>query len=290
MDASNHSPRLKGTGSEPDRDSGVEDPAWRGACPLSPPAKGRRNWWAWARGPAGVPADGLRLRRWFVSFLLWLGLLTVVALASFARYEHGTPAAQDVWLMCIALFYLSLCCAFFPAPTAWIVMLLASGEVGLIQSVPLRALVVAGACAFATAMANLNEYHLITFILRYGRVARLRRTHAYQVAARWFETAPFMVIAVIAVLPIPVDVVRWLAIVDRYSRWRFFLAYLLGRSGRYGLLAASAVWLELRWWEIVLIQVALVLLAGLKILRTFLRNRGRTPAPAKSTAVVPESP
>ena len=227
-----------------------------------------------ARGPtAGADTDGYHLRRWFAVFLLWLGGLALTGLAAFTRYEAGVVEAQGVWLVSIVLFYLSICCVFFPAPSAWIVMLLASNEVALIEFVPLRVLVVACACGFATGMANLNEYHIITFFLRYGRAAKVRQARAYQVAARWFGVAPFAVIAVVGFLPIPVDVVRWLAIAYRYSRRRFFLAYFVGRSARYGLLAASTVWLSLGWWEIMAVQAVLVLLAGAKVLHSFLRKR-----------------
>ena len=229
-----------------------------------------------ARGPAaGADTDGYRLRRWFAVFLLWVGGLALTGLAAFARYEAGALEAQGVWLMCIALFYLSICCVFFPAPTAWIVMLLAGNEVALIESVPLRVLVVACTCGFATGMANLNEYHVITFLLRYGRAARVRQTRPYQVVARWFGVAPFAVIAVVGFVPIPVDVVRWLAITYRYSRRRFFLAYFVGRTPRYALFAASAVWFNLTWWQILTVQAALVLLAGAKVVRSGLRGHPR---------------
>ncbi|MFH0980562.1 MAG: hypothetical protein V2A79_03370 [Planctomycetota bacterium] len=243
---------------------------------------------ALARGPAAGPhTDPYHLRRWFLFFLVWLGLLTMTARMSFARYEAGHPEAQPVWLVSIALFYLSLCCVFFPAPTAWIVMLLASNDVALIDSVSLRVLVVSGLCGFATAMANLNEYHLITFALRYGRVARIRQNRAYQVTARWFGAAPFLVLVAIGFLPLPVDVVRWLAITCRYSRWRFFLAYVIGRAPRYGLFATSAVWFDLRWWEILIVQAALVLLAGTKVLHTLLRKRSRGAAQSEETCGEP---
>jgi hypothetical protein len=61
-----------------------------------------------------------------------------------------------------------------------------------------------------------------------------------------------------------VDVVRWLAVACRYSRVRFFFAYFTGRWVRYFLLTLSTIWLDLSWWHILLIQGALVLLAGAK--------------------------
>ena len=223
--------------------------------------------------PTGAPADALGLRRWFAGYLAWLVLLTIAAQVSLGWYEGGDPAARGVWLLALGLFYVSLCCLFFPAPTAWIVMLLASNEMHIIEPPELRVVLVSVLCATATGIANLNEYHLITFLLRYGRIARVRDTRLYRWAVRWFSASPFMVVAVFGFLPLPVDVVRWLAILYRYSRVRYFLAYLVGRFPRYLIWSLSAVWLDLVWWQILLVQAALVAAAGGGILRSIARKR-----------------
>ncbi|MCP4594480.1 MAG: hypothetical protein GY842_27430, partial [bacterium] len=141
-----------------------------------------------AGGPArGAHTDAYRLRPWFTVFLAWLALLTVIALTALGRYEQGVLGAQGVWLTSVGLFYLSLCCVFFPAPTAWIVMLLASNELALIEAVPLRVLAVSCACSLASAVANLNEYHVLTFLLRYRRIAQVREARVYQRTAEWFS-------------------------------------------------------------------------------------------------------
>lgn len=235
----------------------------------------------WQSTPAAVasaerasPTDGEPgLRRWFVAFLCWLLLLTLFSQWSLGRYEAGEPSARSGWLLAVGLFYLSLCCLFFPAPTAWIVMLLASNEIGLLQPPGLRVVAVAGACAVATGIANLNEYHLILFLLRYGPIRRVRQTRVYCWAARWFAVSPFVVIALFGFLPLPVDVVRWLAILSRYSRVRFFAAYVLGRFPRYVVWALSATWLDLKWWEILVFQAVLVVVALSMVARSVLRRR-----------------
>ena len=231
---------------------------------------------------AGVPAgrfiDGLHLRTWFASYLVWLIALTAAAHAGLHWYEAGDQTARGVWLLALGLFYVSLCCLFFPAPTAWIVMLLASNEMHIIEPPELRVVLVSVLCATATGIANLNEYHLITFLLRYGRIARVRDTRLYRWAVRWFSASPFMVVAVFGFLPLPVDVVRWLAILYRYSRVRYFLAYVVGRFPRYLIWSLSAVWLDLVWWQILLVQAVLVAAAGGGILRSIVQKRraGRT--------------
>ena len=116
MDASSHSPASQGDGA-----AGLGP---RGRDCGSPPAGATVLGWlgVLARGPsAGSHTDPFHLRRWFVAFLLWLAVLTVIGVVSFARHEGGVSGARGVWLVSLALFYLSLCCIFLPAPTAWIV-------------------------------------------------------------------------------------------------------------------------------------------------------------------------
>ena len=201
-----------------------------------------------------------------------MALLAAVALWAFGHYDTGDLEARSVWLVSIGLFYLSLCCLFVPLPTAWIVMLLASNQMGLIEPVGLRVVVVAGLCSVASGVANLNEYYLITFLLRYRRLGQVRDTRLYRWAARWFSTSPFLVVALFGFLPLPVDVVRWLAILYRYSRFDYFAAYVVGRFPRYLIWALSAVWLDLNWWQILVFQAVLVFAAGFWVIRSAWRR------------------
>ena len=72
--------------------------------------------------------------------------------------------------------------------------------------------------------------------------------------------------------------VRWLAILYRYRRVRYFAAYVVGRFPRYLIWSLSAVWLDLSWWQILIVQAAFVLAAGLAVLRSALRQRRTTRA------------
>ncbi len=238
----------------------------------SPPANDIATRPAVGRRPGAGPHP-VRLRRWFLAYVVWLTLLTVAAIVGLQGYEAGGLTARSVWIVALGVFYLSLCCLFFPAPTAWIVMLLASNEISLIALPVPRVLLVALVCAVATGVANLNEYHVVTFLLRYGWIARMRDTRIYHWACRWFAASPFLVVAVFGFLPLPVDVIRWLAILYRYNRVRYFLAYVVGRFPRYLAWSLSAVWLDLNWWEILLFQAALVAAATLGIARSILRKR-----------------
>ena len=234
--------------------------------------------------PAGVlPVDvtgrhlGTReLRIWFVAYLLWLSGLFVAALLTFSRYNAGDQGALAPWLLALGAFYISLCNTLIPLPTAWIVMLLASDSVGLFESAWLRVAVVAVLGSTATMMANLNEYHVLGYFARARLGERLRRSRVYQWAIGWFDVSPFQTLMLVAFVPIPVDFVRWLAILRRYSRARFALANGLGRLPRYALLAGVSVVLRLDTWEIVLIQVAIVALLGGRLIWAMARGPRKT--------------
>jgi len=230
--------------------------------------------------------DTFNLRRWFAFYLIYLGLLAATALISFGYCENNTSETaqqvlscpQKIWLLSLYLFYMSLCCTFFPAPTAWLVLLMASPVAGLIDAQVLMSyisvsqqqgywiaglltvLVVASIGAIGTGMANLNEYHIFTFLLRCGRANKIRETKFYRMAGHWFDVSPFALMATFSFLPIPVDVVRWLAITHRYRRDHYFLAAFSGRLLRYGLLAGAATCLKLNWTEILIVQLVLIIM------------------------------
>ena len=228
--------------------------------------------------------DGVNLRAWFLGFVVWLAALTAAACWGLAELEgNGSTFGSAIWILAGYAFYLSLCCTFFPAPTTWIVMLVASdmvaASVGLEGHALWRLVAVATVGAAATGLANLNEYHLFVYLLRHRRVAKIRERRFLQAAGLWFRTNPFSILALFSFLPIPVDVIRWLAITTRYSRLRFFLANFLGRWLRYALWAVAALGLDLSTRQIILIQAGLVVLALIRIVPRLARRAwGRTSA------------
>jgi membrane protein YqaA with SNARE-associated domain len=227
------------------------------------------------------------LRAWFVALLLWMVGLSVVALAAFERYEAGDPAVLGPWLLALMCIYLTLCNTLLPLPTAWIILLLASDGVMLFEQAWLRLAVVAVVGALATMMANLNEYHVLTYLLHFGLAKRIRRSRVYRWAVRWFDVSPFQTLTLIAFVPIPIDAVRWLAILRGYSRVRFGLAYFLGRLPRYALLAGLSVGLRLDAWGIIAIQAALIALLAARLAWTMVgRLTGLPAAPRGASAEV----
>ena len=127
-------------------------------------------------------------------------------------FQNTTPAVK---LLCFAL-YVSLCCTFLPLPTGWIVAAVATRQAAVTGNVWTTVLLVGLVGAAGSTIANLNDYHLFTWMLRHHRIAKVRTTRTYQAAARWFAKGPFLIIVVFNIVPIPVDMIRVLATTSRY--------------------------------------------------------------------------
>jgi membrane protein YqaA with SNARE-associated domain len=211
---------------------------------------------------------------WFVVYGLWLLVWMAAALYLPERWGYADPRIMRVSMLAAMCLYLSVCNAFVPLPTAWIILLAASPGFSLVETGWLRVVLVATLAAASTVSANLTEYHLLAYLLHWGLGARLRRTRIYGWAVRWFDKAPFQLLLLIAFVPIPVDAVRWLAALRGYARGRFALAYFVGRWGRYALFAGFAVVAQLKGWQVAAIQVGLVCAALLARLLWRLVRRG----------------
>lgn len=222
------------------------------------------------------PLSSASLRTWFIVYLLWLGVLTLAARWGFAASQHGEPLGRYVWAICLGTFYMSLANNFVPLPTMWMVMLLASDVIGLPGSVAMRIAYVAAITATATAMANLNEYHLLRWALGSRVAGRVRQTRLVQWAIGWFRVSPFGILTLASFVPIPIDAVRWIAIADGYNRWRFFWANVVGRWVRYAAFVAATIWLSAGVKTIMGVQVGLLVVAAIPMVIRGMR-KGQAP-------------
>jgi len=237
-----------------------DDSLPRGSQPPAPPS------------PTG---DAVSLRGWFAIYGLYL-LAVGIPLAVLVWQQDTTwqqwradpsavLAATSLAIKLLALaFYSSLCCTFVPLPAKWIVAAVAMKNVDVGSDVWTTTLAVAAVGAIASAMANLNDYHLFTWLLRSRRVGKLRDTKLYRISAGWFGRSPFFLVTLFNILPIPVDVVRILATTYRYPRLPFAAANLVGRFILYGVIAFVTYSLGDRgpWIVLGLLGVAVVLGAG----------------------------
>jgi membrane protein YqaA with SNARE-associated domain len=196
------------------------------------------------RGPAFTD---LSYRAWFWCFVALFAAVAVLVVGHLIPSQYANLAAY--------FLYMALACTFFPLNTLWIVLWLAT---------QFPAWLVAVVGAVGTTVANLNDYYLLSYLFEFDRVKRLRARRGYRRALAWFDRAPLLTLTIFSFLPIPVDVVRLLAISRRYSRLRFSAASFLGRLPRYYLLARGWQWLALsNWWLLVVVAAV----AGLFLLR-----------------------
>jgi membrane protein YqaA with SNARE-associated domain len=189
-------------------------------------------------------------RRWILSFAAFL----LAAGALFAASREIESLARIEVLM-ILLLYTSVACTFLPLPTAWIVLWAAreANPVG-----------VALTAAAGTCIANLHDYYILNYLLGLRRVGRVKKTGLYRSAAGWFGRAPFATLCAASFVPIPVDVVRILAVSTGYSRLRYTLASFAGRFPRYLILAWLGYELELSNRAILIVFAATVLVGAVK--------------------------
>ena len=203
-------------------------------------------------------------RVWFVFFVLWMVAWGLGANWAFQNFQAGVPGAQRFWVFALMVFYLSLCNSFVPMPTAWVVMLAGLPEFSPAENPWLAVLAIAAGGSLGTVAANLNDYHLLAYLFHFGLGGRVKNTRAYAWSARVFDRMPFALLLLVAFVPIPVDVIRWLAVLREYSRAKFAVAYFIGRAVRYALLAACVLLLQLRSpLHVIYIQVGIIVVAVL---------------------------
>jgi len=189
-------------------------------------------------------------RRWIVSFAVFMAAAGALYMLSRGA---DPPARFDVLLL--LLLYTSVACTFLPLPTAWII-LWAARETG-----PLSVALVGAA---GTCIANLHDYYILNYLFGLDRIGRVRDRNFYRSAVKWFERAPFLTLSAASFLPIPIDVVRILAVSTGYSRLWYTLATFTGRFPRYLLLAWLGYELKLSNRAIFIVFIATVLIGAVK--------------------------
>lgn len=236
--------------------------------------------------------DGISVSRWFLAYGLGLAAAGV-ALAMMLRGQRWSwtwsPAqigrqlaemSPEVKLMVFGV-YVSLCCTFLPMPTNAIVAAVATREAAVTGELWTTVLAVALVGAAASTVANLNDYHLFTLALRHRHVKRVRNTRLYNVSARWFSRSPFAILVIFNIIPIPVDVIRMLAVTYRYPRRPFAAANFTGRFVRYSVIAFVTFHWNLGWIAVaILLGLAAVLVLGRALapaLRGIVGRNGNTP-------------
>lgn len=161
--------------------------------------------------------------------------------------------------------YMCVACQFFPIPTLPPIAFTAKA---------FHPVLVSFAGAIGTCIANLNDYAILGWLFRHHRVKKVRDIHTYRKLLHFFDKYAFLTLSAAAFLPIPVDVVRMLAISRAYTFWKYLLAAFVGRFPRYLIFAYIGKELPAKW--ILILFVLSTLPAAAKFLSDIIKKRRKT--------------
>ena len=155
---------------------------------------------------------------------------------------HSISVLYDYFLyMCVA-------CQFFPIPTLPPIAFTAKA---------FHPVLVAFVGALGTVIAYVIDYGILGWLFRHHRVKKVRDIHMYRKLLKFFDKYAFLTLTAAAFLPIPVDVVRLLAISRTYTYWKYLIAAFLGRFPRYLILAYLGKELPVKWILIIFVVTSL---------------------------------
>lgn len=160
--------------------------------------------------------------------------------------------------------YMSVACQFFPIPTL--------PPIAFVAKV-FHPIVVTLVGALGTCIANLNDYAILGWLFRHKRVKKVREVQAYRKLLTFFDRYAFLTLSAAAFLPIPIDVIRMLAISRAYSFWKYILATFVGRFPRYLILAYLGKELPVKY--ILILFVITTLPAAAKFISDMIKKRKR---------------
>ena len=229
----------------------------------------------------------INLLRWFGVFLLMVtvtvGILgiklqdTPLQWGSWGEFKESVRVASPTIKLLIFGLYLAFSCTFIPLNTSWLVAAVAMQSTAVTGECWSTVALVAATGALASTVANLNDYHIFTLLLRNSRIARIRHTRGYMAAERWFARSPFAILLFFNITPIPVDFSRVLAATHKYSRRLFAISNFLGRLIRYAIIALITFQLGKQGW------IAVVVLLGTAIIIPLVKYARRVLLPDRKT-------
>jgi membrane protein YqaA with SNARE-associated domain len=133
---------------------------------------------------------------------------------------------------------------------------------------------VAAAGTAGAAIAIVLDYALIGWFVNQRFIREeIDDSRAFRTAQRWFDKAPFALIAIAAMLPVPFYPVKILAIAGNYPLGRSALAVVTGRLPRFWFLAMIGERVQAPDSALLSAGVALAIIAGWGLWRAVRRNR-----------------
>ncbi|HXT68332.1 MAG TPA: VTT domain-containing protein [Vicinamibacterales bacterium] len=193
-------------------------------------------------------------------------LTTTVALAGAAIFAFGWPDFRP------AVGY------FLYAIPAHLLISVLANEPALFAAAKVTPPVwVAIAGTSGCIVAAILDYALIGWFVNHRLIkTELDDSRGYHTAQRFFARAPFILILMSALLPVPFYPVKILAIARDYPLVRFVAAVVIGRFPRFYLLALGGQKVQAHGGALVSAGVALALIGGWGVWRTIRRNRQKT--------------
>ena len=167
--------------------------------------------------------------------------------------------------------------ALYAIPAHLLISVLANEPMLLATAKTYPPLMVAVAGTAGCLVAILLDYALIGWLVNHRLVrSEIEDSSGFRTAQRLFGRAPIFLIVGSALLPVPFYPVKILAIARDYPVSRFCLALVLGRLPRFYLIALGGQKIQAPNSALASAGVALALMAGWGVWRTYRRNRSRS--------------
>ena len=231
-----------------------------------------------------IRQDNLSLKRWMgvygtcllamiVPLVVLLGHSKISLIGIIHDPVGSAASAGAIQKLLIFAIYMSISSTFIPLPTGAMVSAVAMRDFAPATTLIGTVVIIATIGAAATTMANLNDFHIFTWMIRHKRIAKVHSTKFYSRALEWFSRRPFTLLMIFNILPVPIDVVRMLSASHRYPLKRFIVANFVGRWIRYAIIAAITFQMGKHGWIVALALLAVaIIISGIKIGGRFLHS------------------
>ena len=177
--------------------------------------------------------------------------------------KSGTePVPPSPTILFGYFLYMCLACQFFPIPTLPPIAFAAK----IFHPVSIAAIGAVGTC-----IANLNDYLILGWLFRHKRVRKIRDIRSYRRLLSFFDRYAFLTLSAAAFLPIPLDVIRLLAISRAYPFLKYVAATFVGRFPRYLMIAYLGKELPAKY--ILILFLVTLIPAGVKFFSDMIKKR-----------------
>ena len=186
--------------------------------------------------------------QWFLIFTIWIITMVTSCIyiatksslhldfTSVQAVKETIDNADPLLKLLIVAGYMSIACTFTPFLNTSIVVSAAAIVPGITGELFTTVLILSIFAAAGSTIANMNDYHIFTLMLKSKKIERIKNTNTYIRAEKWFAKYPFGILFLFNIAPLSVDVSRPLAAAYKYPRRLFAISNFLGRFSRYAVI------------------------------------------------------